>query len=122
MPPSESDPNPTEPISEIVLAISERLHEITAMAATRNPPPILGRESIHLHCTDVHGEWMLAVDETGALAVTHEHGKGTVAIRGRASDGLALLQGKFSLEGGADRFEVFGTATVWELLAEVLRT
>ena len=122
MPPSESDPNPTELNSETVLAISERLHEITAMAATRNLPPILGRESIHLHCTDVHGEWMLAVDETGALAVTHEHGKGTVAIRGSATDLLALLHGQITLADGADRFEVFGMATVWESLAEVLRT
>ena len=122
MPPFESDPDNPEPSSEIVLAISQRLHEITAMAATQNSSQILGCESIHLHCTDVHGEWMLAADETGALAVTHEHGKGTVAIRGRASDLLALVRGQFTLAGGAERFEVFGTATVWESMAEVLRT
>jgi len=41
--------------------------------------------SLHLHRSDGEGEWMVkAVD--GAVALTHEHGKGDAAVRGPASD------------------------------------
>ncbi len=42
-----------------------------------------GEASIHLHCTDVEGEWMLRFDPAG-LHVANEHAKGDVAARGPA--------------------------------------
>ena len=40
--------------------------------------------SIHLHCTDGDGEW-LVVPVDGRLVMTHEHAKGAVAWRGPAA-------------------------------------
>jgi uncharacterized protein (TIGR03083 family) len=39
--------------------------------------------TVHLHCTDVAGEWMLAFADR-AVTVTHDHGKGDLAVRGPA--------------------------------------
>lgn len=46
--------------------------------------------TVHLHCTDIEGEWMVRPDGD-ALAVTREHAKGDCAIRGRAVDILLAL-------------------------------
>ena len=84
--------------------------------------------SVHLHCTDtnspavdgsddrtaVTGEWLVSrLDESG-IAVTREHAKGDVAVRGRASDLLLWLwrrdAGPVEILGGtavADRFRAF---------------
>jgi uncharacterized protein (TIGR03083 family) len=43
--------------------------------------------SVHLHCTDVAGEWLVTADGT----VTREHAKGDAAIRGPAADLLLAL-------------------------------
>ncbi len=50
--------------------------------------PVAG--SVHLHCTDVPGEWMVS-DRTGRFEVIREHAKGDCAIRGTASDLLLAL-------------------------------
>jgi uncharacterized protein (TIGR03083 family) len=65
--------------------------------------------AIHLHCTDVDGEWLIA-RRGSDLIVTAEHAKGDVAARGRASDLLLFLWGRVP----ADTLEVFGDG---ELLA-----
>ncbi|MFM2071560.1 MAG: hypothetical protein RLZZ623_1823 [Actinomycetota bacterium] len=46
--------------------------------------------SVHIHCTDVAGEWTLLPNETG-FDVTREHAKGDCALRGTASDLLLAL-------------------------------
>jgi uncharacterized protein (TIGR03083 family) len=69
----------------------------------------VGDGTVHLHCTDVEGEWLVARRD-GALSVTAEHAKGDVAARGSASDLLLFLWGRVP----ADTLEVFGDA---ELLA-----
>ena len=46
--------------------------------------------SVHLHCTDVAGEWTVRESGTG-VDVTREHAKGDAAIRGAASDILLAL-------------------------------
>jgi uncharacterized protein (TIGR03083 family) len=46
--------------------------------------------SIHLHCTDVPGEWLATVVD-GQLAVRREHAKGDAALRGRAEALLLRL-------------------------------
>jgi uncharacterized protein (TIGR03083 family) len=47
--------------------------------------------SVHIHCTDVAGEWTARATETGELGVTREHAKGDCAVRGPASDLLLAL-------------------------------
>lgn len=46
--------------------------------------------SVHLHCTDVAGEWTVRPSGDG-WDVTREHAKGDAAIRGAASDILLAL-------------------------------
>ena len=47
--------------------------------------------SVHLHCTDVAGEWTLRPSEAHGFEVTREHAKGDAAIRGGAGDILLAL-------------------------------
>jgi len=46
--------------------------------------------SVHLHCTDVAGEWTVRPG-AGKQVVTREHAKGDAALRGEASDLLLVL-------------------------------
>ncbi|HEX6569535.1 MAG TPA: maleylpyruvate isomerase N-terminal domain-containing protein [Acidimicrobiales bacterium] len=73
-------------------------------------------ETIHLHATDpdlaaaagsAGGEWLVTLGAEG-VSVEHAHAKGDVAVRGSASDLLLLLWNRV----GADRFQVFGDATL----------
>ena len=65
----------------------------------------VGEATIHFHCTDADGEWLLTrVGDD--VVVTREHAKGDVAARGSASDLALFLWGRV----GADRLEVFGDA------------
>jgi len=69
-------------------------------------------ETIHLHATDPDleagvGEWLVTLGPTG-VTVEHAHAKGDVAVRGTASDLLLLLWNR----AGADRFQVFGDASL----------
>jgi uncharacterized protein (TIGR03083 family) len=50
--------------------------------------------SVHIHCTDVAGEW--TIDRNGT--VRREHAKGDCAIRGASSDILLALWRRGSLE------------------------
>lgn len=67
--------------------------------------------SLHLHCTDVHGEWWMQCDETGALTVRREHAKGDAAIRGSAAAILLALWNRPRPEAIAAP-EVIGMADV----------
>jgi len=62
-------------------------------------------ETIHFHCTDVDGEWLVRL-EKDHIDIEREHGKGDVAARGSASDLICWLQGRAPVE----RLEVFGEA------------
>jgi uncharacterized protein (TIGR03083 family) len=73
-------------------------------------------ESIHLHCTDGAGEWLVRIGTDGVL-VTREHAKGDVAMRAPASDLLLFLWGRVDHSGA----EVFGDASLldrWQQLVE----
>jgi hypothetical protein len=59
--------------------------------------------TIHLHCTDAAGEWLLTPGGDG-MTVTREHAKGDVAARGTASDLLLWLWGRVP----RDDLQVFG--------------
>ena len=54
--------------------------------------------SVHIHCTDIGGEWTLMPGSDGSLAVTREHAKGDCALRGAASDLLLVLWRRVGLD------------------------
>ena len=64
-------------------------------------------ETIHLHCTDAPGEWLVRLG-AGGLEVERVHAKGAAAARGRASDLELFLWGRVP----ADALEVFGDAAL----------
>ena len=76
----------------------------------------VGELSMHLHCTDTDGEWLIRFDAEGATT-TREHAKGDVAVRGTASDLYLLLWNRV----GPERCEVFGDASALRRFAEVVR-
>ena len=76
----------------------------------------VGNGTVHLHCTDVTGEWLVARRD-GEVAVTAEHAKGDVAARGTASDLFLFLWGRVP----ADALEVFGDAALLERFRQAVR-
>ena len=71
--------------------------------------------SLHLHCTDTEGEWMLVGNDGPGVTITHEHGKGDAAVRGTAE---ALLLWIWNRPGG--EVQIFGdeaVASTWQALA-----
>lgn len=60
----------------------------------RRPERTYPDGSLHLHCTDTEGEWMVVPDGSGGLAVTREHAKGDVAVRGPAVNILRYMWGR----------------------------
>jgi uncharacterized protein (TIGR03083 family) len=54
--------------------------------------------SVHVHCTDVAGEWFMRFAPDGTFEATREHAKGDVALRGPASDLLLALWGRMPLD------------------------
>ncbi len=66
-------------------------------------------ESLHLHCTDRDGEWLLRRTERG-LEVSREHAKGDVALRGSASDLYLVVLGRTP----AAVPEIFGDPAAYE--------
>lgn len=72
--------------------------------------------SMHLHCTDAKGEWLVRFGPDGATT-SHEHAKGDLAVRGTASNLYLLLWNRV----GAERFEVFGDAALLARFAELVR-
>lgn len=58
---------------------------------------------VHVHCTDVEGEWTFEVVDQQLLVVA-EHRKAAVAVRGPASDLVLFLYNR----GRSDAVEIFG--------------
>jgi hypothetical protein len=56
-----------------------------------------GEATLHVHCTDGAGEWLLRRSPTG-LFVTREHAKADVALRGPASDLFLVVLGRAAPE------------------------
>ncbi|MBV8950735.1 MAG: maleylpyruvate isomerase family mycothiol-dependent enzyme [Actinobacteria bacterium] len=73
-------------------------------------------ETVHLHCTDRDGEWLVRLEADGPQ-VTHEHAKGDVAARGPASDVLLLVYGRVP----PDRLEVFGDVKLLRRFQELAK-
>ncbi len=75
---------------------SQGIHEYLEMALPRvltregvTPPSV----SLHVHCTDVDGEWLVWGDD-GVYRMLPVHDKGDAAIRGAAADIWLLLMGR----------------------------
>ncbi|MEY9965456.1 uncharacterized protein (TIGR03083 family) [Streptacidiphilus sp. MAP12-16] len=88
--------------------VDELLHNAGAPAARAFPRRELLRGeggSLHLHCTDVHGEWMLRRTPEG-FAYEEGHGKGEAAVRGPAVQLMLLLNKR--LPDGRNDLEVIG--------------
>jgi uncharacterized protein (TIGR03083 family) len=97
-------------------AISEWLERVAAEAGRDGTPlPLDDGNTVHLHATDpglgVAGEWTIRADG-GRVTWSHDHGKGTVALRGAATD---LLLGVVRRVAVADTdIAIFGDAAVWQ--------
>ena len=70
--------------------------------------------TVHLHCTDVDGEWFIAADGR----VERAHAKGDAAVRGTASDLLLGLYTRIPF----DELEVIGDAAVAQELLDRINT
>jgi hypothetical protein len=62
------------------------------------------RGTLHLHATDIDGEWLVRLTEAG-IGFEHGHAKGDAALRGTAGDLLLWAWNRVPVD---DRFEVFG--------------
>jgi hypothetical protein len=71
---------------------------------------------VHLHATDVEGEWLVTLGGS-TVAVEHGHAKGDAAVRGTAADLHLWLWGRVPL----DRLEVFGDPAIAERLTKLSR-
>jgi uncharacterized protein (TIGR03083 family) len=91
--------------------VDEFLDHFTAWRQDDAPP--LGG-SVHLHCTDVAGEWIVHEDDDGALQLERRHEKGDAALRGSASDLLLALWRRIAL----DALDVVGDGAVAQRLID----
>jgi uncharacterized protein (TIGR03083 family) len=102
---------PTTPIDpEIALEGIEQHFDTQIPAARGWGKPDQGHgETYHFHRTDGAGEWLVRF-EGDDVAVTHEHAKGDIAVRGTAENLFLWLWGRLP----ADRLEVHGDASLLE--------
>jgi uncharacterized protein (TIGR03083 family) len=113
---AESAAGDVQPIDADLAA--DGIDELFELLTTppRGAPPTGNGETLHFHCTDVTGEWLVRRTPAG-IEVEREHAKGDVAARGTASDLLCWLQGR----GPVDRLEVFGDEALLTRWREVAR-
>jgi uncharacterized protein (TIGR03083 family) len=96
-------------------AITEWLERVAVQAGKVAPLPLGPDNTLHLHATDPGlgeaGEWTLAVEQ-GRITWSHQHGKGSAALRGGATELLlAILRRRPLADTG---IELFGDESVWE--------
>jgi uncharacterized protein (TIGR03083 family) len=96
--------------------ITEWLERVAAQAGTDGAPlPIDEGQTVHLHASDpglgAAGEWTIRND-AGRVTWSHDHGKGTVALRGAVTDLLLAVVRRVPV---ADTdIAVFGDTAVWQ--------
>jgi uncharacterized protein (TIGR03083 family) len=96
--------------------ITEFLERIAIRAGNNGDPlPLHEGDTLHLHATDPGlgeaGEWTIRVSGTG-IAWSHEHGKGSVALRGGATELLLAMARRTPL--AQTGIEMFGDDAVWQ--------
>ncbi len=87
--------------------IDELLTLFVARAASATGRVAGDGATMHLHCTDREGEWLVRFTPAG-LEVTREHAKGDLAVRGSAESLHLLLWNRIGREG----LDVFGDASL----------
>lgn len=105
-----------KPIDAVLAAEAiDEYTEVSLLYSTSRPNRTYPASSLHLHCTDTEGEWLIVGDGDSGCTVTREHAKGDAAVKGTAS---ALLLWVWGRDGG--EVEIFGdeaVATTWRELA-----
>lgn len=97
---------PAELASDAIDEVFEVL--VPARLARPDAPVPLG--SLHVHCTDVAGEWLVRITDAG-YEMQREHLKGDAALRGPAASLLLHLWGRrHGLPPGVDPIETIGEA------------
>jgi uncharacterized protein (TIGR03083 family) len=96
--------------------LTEWLERVAIQAGSEGAPlPLEDGNTVHLHATDPGlgeaGEWNLALEE-GRIAWSHEHGKGSVALRGGATELLLAVTRRVAVADTG--IELFGDETVWQ--------
>jgi uncharacterized protein (TIGR03083 family) len=96
--------------------VTEWLERVAVQAGSEGAPlPLEDGNTVHLHATDPGlgeaGEWSIAVDD-GRIDWSHEHGKGTVALRGGATELLLAATRRVPLADTG--IELFGDEAVWQ--------
>lgn len=89
--------------------IDELLTVLIPAKVTLGGADLDGVGSVHVHCTDIEGEWLVAPSGTG-LDVTRAHAKGDAALRGPAADLLLRLYNRGTggeVVGDVDAFSTF---------------
>jgi uncharacterized protein (TIGR03083 family) len=86
--------------------IDEFVHVMVKSNVREGEGPLGG--SVHIHCTDVDGEWLIVPTESSDVVVTREHAKGDCAIRGSASQLLLGLWRRIPMSS----LEVIGSTDV----------
>jgi uncharacterized protein (TIGR03083 family) len=70
--------------------------------------------TVHLHCTDVAGEWIVRETPDGAITFDRRHEKGDAALRGAASDLVLALWRRV----GLDALDLVGDRNVAQRLID----
>jgi uncharacterized protein (TIGR03083 family) len=112
-------PHATEPIDAALAsdAIDEWVDAIVRRVVGRSKADLSAfKGDLHLHCTDVHGEWTFEVVD-GAVVVQIGHGKAAAAVRGSASDLYLYLMNRVPV----DRVERFGDTALTDRWLELVR-
>ena len=103
----DAQPRPARPNRSSASSPSTASKSCSTSSRSARGPPTGNGETIHLHCTDGDGEWLIRLGAHG-VSVVNEHAKGDVAARGTASDLLLMMWGRIPV----DQVEVFGDASL----------
>lgn len=95
--------------------MTEWLERVASQAGREGAPlPLEGDNTLHLHATDPGlgeaGEWTVGVDD-GRITWSHEHGKGTAALRGGATELLMAILRRVPLADTG--IALYGDEAVW---------
>ena len=106
---AEHATGPTTPIEAALASdgIDEYL-DLVMRRLVQRESVTLPAGSLHIHCTDAHGEWLVSLD--GAFELERAHAKGAAALRGPAEALLLRLWNRDS--GRADELSPVGDERV----------
>jgi uncharacterized protein (TIGR03083 family) len=96
--------------------ITEWLERVAIQSGSAGAPlPLDDGNTMHLHATDSGlgeaGEWTIGIAD-GGITWSHEHGKGSVALRGGAAELLLAMVRR--VEVAETGIEMFGDDSVWQ--------